>query len=31
MVIEIELFESDVCTGVAKYTEFGGGIFENLL
>jgi hypothetical protein len=31
MVTEIELFESDLCTGVAKYTGVGGGIFEHLL
>jgi hypothetical protein len=30
MVTEIELFESDLSTGVAKYVELGGGIFEHL-
>jgi len=31
MVTEIELFECDLCTGVAKYVDAGGGIFEHLL
>ena len=31
MVTEIELFESDLCTGVVKYVDLGGGIFEHLL
>jgi hypothetical protein len=31
MVTEIELFEFDLCTGVAKYFEGGGGILEHLL
>jgi len=31
MVTEIELFESDLCTGVAKYVEGGDGIFKHLL
>jgi hypothetical protein len=31
MVTEMELFESDLCTGVAKYVEVGGGIFKYLL
>ena len=31
MVTEIDLFESDLCKGVAKYVEVGGGIFEHLL
>jgi hypothetical protein len=31
MVNEIELFESDLCTGVRKCTEAGGGIVKNLL
>jgi hypothetical protein len=31
MVAEIELFESDLCTEVAKYAEVGSGIFEHLI
>jgi hypothetical protein len=31
MVTEIEMFESDLCTGVAKYVDVVGGIFEHLL
>jgi hypothetical protein len=31
MVTEMELLECDLCTGVAKYVEVGGGIFEHLL
>ena len=30
MVTEIELFESDHCTAVAKYSEVGSGIFADL-
>jgi hypothetical protein len=31
MATEIELFESDLCTGVAKYIDVGGGFLEHLL
>jgi hypothetical protein len=31
MVTEMELFESDLCKGVVKYVEVGGGILEHLL
>jgi hypothetical protein len=31
MVTGIEQFESDLCTGVAKNVEVGGGIFKHLL
>jgi hypothetical protein len=31
MVTETELFECDLSTGVKKYIEVGGGIFEHLL
>jgi len=31
MAAEIELFEPDLCTGVAKYIVVGGGVFEHLL
>jgi hypothetical protein len=31
MVTEIELFESDLCKGVALNVEIGGGILEHLL
>jgi hypothetical protein len=31
MVTEIEMFESDIFTGVAKCVDAGGGIFKHLL
>ena len=31
MVTEIQMFETDICTGVAKCVDVGGGIFEHLL
>jgi len=31
MVAEIELFESDFCTGVAEYVEVNSGFLEHLL